>query len=315
MPRVTRWSQLTAGVVTLVAVIAASAAVLVFARVGALHGPTTTIYMATDRASRVIGGTEVWLGGEKVGVVDRVSFRPVGVDTTQRVLITMRILNPYMAYIRRNSTVQIRSGTTLIGAPVVFITVGTPAAPPLDAGDTLFAMSQYEAQPATVGMSAIGDSVLTVIRGAREVRVKLDTTWRVVRGVQQYTVRDIGAVQRALAGFHGRATGSAGTMALALRDTARLRGAVTRLRALADSLRLAASSAHGVGRFARDTTLAGHARHAIATAEALRARLLAHAGAPTGGDSTLLLEVARTRRVLDSLVADVKHHPLRYLPF
>lgn len=314
MPRITHWSQLAVGLAALGGAIALAAGVLVFARVGALHGPATTLYLATSRANRVIQGTEVWLGGQKVGVVDEVSFRPATVDTTERVLIRMRVLNQYMPYVRRNSDVQLRAGTTLIGAPVVFITIGTRAAQPVRALDTLRGLAQYESQPASVVLSSIGDSVVAIASAMREIRAQLDTTGRAIGAVRRSSTRGVGEVTRALATFERRALRSRGSVALAVND-AGLRREVARLGALTDSLRAAAAAPHGVGRFARDSTLVLRIRETRATVQELQGRLRRYTGVPVQGDSALARELARTRRVLDSLVSDAKRHPFRYLPF
>jgi len=314
MPRVTRWSQLTIGLVALAGVIAVAGGVLVFARVGALRGPATMLYMVTDRASRVIKGTDVWLGGQKVGVVDAVTLRGVSTDTADRVLIRMRVLDQFMPYVRRNSSAQIRSGSTLIGAPVVAITVGTRATPQLHAGDTLRALTQYETQPVSADLGVLGDSVIAIVGGTRRIMAQMDTTGSAIRLLRTRSVGEVGAVARAFEAFQDRAVRSGGTVALALADTA-LRGKVAHVRAVADSLRAAARSAHGVGRFARDTTLLVHARHALATTDSLRARIARYRADPAGGDTALAAQLARTRLELDSLVSDVKHHPLRYLHF
>src|SRR6185437_2040871 len=95
----------------------------------ALHGRTTRLYLVTDVASGVLNGTEVWLAGKKVGLVRSVELRPPATDTAERIAIAMDVLDPYVRYIRRNSDVRIQPGGRLIGAPVVYIDVGTAAAP------------------------------------------------------------------------------------------------------------------------------------------------------------------------------------------
>ena len=124
MPRVEHWSQLRIGLIVLAGIIAAVAAVMLFARIGALHGKTTRLYLVTDMASGVLNGTEVWLAGTKIGLVRSVELRPPATDTAERVAIAMDVLDPYVRYIRRNSDVRIQPGGRLIGSPVVYIEVG-----------------------------------------------------------------------------------------------------------------------------------------------------------------------------------------------
>ena len=66
--------------------------------------------MVSNEASGVLQGTEVWLAGQKVGLVQDVRFMPVTNDSTERVLIQMQILSPSMHLIRKNSDVTAPAG-------------------------------------------------------------------------------------------------------------------------------------------------------------------------------------------------------------
>ena len=119
------------------AVIAAlTVAVLLFARVGGLHGKKVTLYVVTAEAPGVLAGTEVWLAGQKEGVVENVSFRRATVPGSERILIRTEFLKEALPSVRRDSYARIKSGGSLIGAPVVYISSGTTASPPLGDGDT-----------------------------------------------------------------------------------------------------------------------------------------------------------------------------------
>jgi len=63
------WRKLTGGIVALVAIIGGALAIIAFARVGSLRGDTYTAYIVADQANGIFKGTEVWLQGQKVGVV------------------------------------------------------------------------------------------------------------------------------------------------------------------------------------------------------------------------------------------------------
>ena len=58
--------------------------------VGALHGDTFRVYALVGEARALAAGSEVWLSGQKVGKVTRISFQPVSVDTSRRILIEMQ---------------------------------------------------------------------------------------------------------------------------------------------------------------------------------------------------------------------------------
>lgn len=313
MPRAARWSQLTIGLIAFAVIVAAVASVMIFARVGALHGSTTRLFMVTDRASGVIKGTDVWLGGQKVGVVTSVSLRPPATDTTERVAIAMDVLQRYLPYIRHDSDIQIQPGGSLIGAPVVYITVGTRRAPPVQAGDTLRARAQTEKHSDLADIGSLGDSIDAIAGGMRQVSHELDTTVNEVSALRARSVQQATEVQRALAGFSARALHSQGTVARGVADTAQLRREVVRLGALADSLQTAATNGSGtLGRFRRDSTLVQHAHRVLGSVDSLRGAIARYSGrAP--GDTAMANALARTHAQLDSVVADAKHHPFRYI--
>ena len=76
MPRRTRWKELVVGLIALAVVTGVALVVLVFARVGTLHGSTFRLFARTNEARGVIRSSEVWLQGQKVGVVKQVTFMP-----------------------------------------------------------------------------------------------------------------------------------------------------------------------------------------------------------------------------------------------
>src|SRR3954469_9644426 len=137
MPHQIHWRELKGGLIAGVVLAAIIFSVFAFARVGALHGKKATLYVVTDEAPGVLAGTDVWLAGEKEGLVKDVTFRPPSVDNSERLLITTEILKEALPTVRRDSYAQIRPGATLIGTPVVYISPGTIAAPGLRDGDTI----------------------------------------------------------------------------------------------------------------------------------------------------------------------------------
>jgi ABC-type transporter Mla subunit MlaD len=317
MPRANRWSDLTIGIIAFIGIAAVALGVLFFARVGALHGHKTTLYLVTDDASGLIRGTEVWLGGRQVGTVSDVSFRPASTDTAERVLIQMDVLSRYLDQIRRNSAVRIRPGASLIGEPVVAITVGTPAAPNVHENDTLHALAQLEGQreQSTTTMTALGDSLVAVAATITSLRKEVHETGTDVdrlRARSEARVREVG---RAIDRFTQRATRSRGTVSLALHDTA-LHMAVARVRAQTDSLhRLLTGTQSSIGRFQRDSTLLASMRDVRSSVATLQTRVaaLANGGALAQRDSALSTQLQQVHVQLDMLIADVKHHPFKYL--
>ena len=100
------WSELRIGLLSAAAILVAVLSILLFARVGALHGDTKQLYVTVDHAPGVLKGTDVWLLGRKIGLVKNITFRPITVDTLQRVAIETeicRILSAIREFLRRNS--------------------------------------------------------------------------------------------------------------------------------------------------------------------------------------------------------------------
>jgi hypothetical protein len=88
--------------------------------------------------------------------------------------------------------------------------------------------------------------------------------------------------------------------------------------AQADSIRfLVSSNQHSLGRFRRDSTLAGEVGR---IRDELR-DIERQAASPDGtigrmrSDSAIVRNLSRDRAVFDSLFVDLKKHPLRYIAF
>src|SRR5262245_2688022 len=144
MPRPLRWRQLVPGVVITALIGIAVFAVLTRARVGGIRGHTVRYYTAVASARDVLKGTEVWLDGQKAGLVYDVRLGPVTVDTSKRLVVALDILDQPARNLRRDSRADVRPGGTLIGAPVIYISSGTPHAEPLAVGDTIQGWSSKE---------------------------------------------------------------------------------------------------------------------------------------------------------------------------
>ncbi|MEO7217445.1 MAG: MlaD family protein [Gemmatimonadaceae bacterium] len=315
MPRAEHWSQVKIGIIALCGVIAAVTWVVFFARIGALHGDTTRLYMVTDMATRVMDGTEVRLAGQKAGLVRSVALRPPSADTSERILITMDVLNQYLPFIRRNSHVQIQPSGRLIGNPVIYITLGSKTAAAIQEGDTLRARSQIEARSAIAAASSLADSALEIAGSFTQIKSDFDTTRRDIASLRQVSVRQAEEVRSALSNFTDRALASRGTIASLVRDSAALRSQAQHLSAIADSIDVAANSRSGeFGRFRRDSSLIAVAHRTLASIAELRNGVTRYAGVSPGG-ATLRHQLDIANAKLDSLVQDAKRRPFRYLPF
>jgi phospholipid/cholesterol/gamma-HCH transport system substrate-binding protein len=313
MSRALAWRDLKVGTIALVAIVGLALSILLFARVGALHGDTTNIYVVTDDAPGVLAGTEVWLSGQKVGLVKDIHFRAVTTDTLERLAIHLEILSDQMNYIRKDAWADIRPGGNLIGSPVVFISSGTSKVRPLHEGDTLKEISTGMMRPVGDRVAALGARLGTLTdSGGKVLRLlqsQVGTAGRLVGSGWPKVTSQTDQIAR----LARRATNGEGSLGLLLNGE--LSAHVARIRAGKDSISALMTTGRGnVGRFRRDSTLQKDIAHLRGELDSLRAEYSSGAGiGKMKTDSTLTVEMTRLRAQLTLLMADIKKHPLRYL--
>jgi ABC-type transporter Mla subunit MlaD len=320
MARRLAWSDVRGGLLAILVIVAASVATLKYARVGALRGGTIRLYALVGEARGILKGSEVWLSGQKIGKVADIQFRsPSLADTATRLLLALDVLDQYRGLMHRDAEAQIRSGGSVIGAVVVYLTPGTVAAPLLRDNDTLRARAQRDLEGATVGFDAATQEFPAIMKNVKELRPQLEVTQGTLgavihegmaqRGQISATVTKVGALRSRLSGSHG-------TLGLTMSGGVRAR--VSRVLARTDSVRaLLSSSSTSLGRFHRDSTLLGEVTDIRNELTTLRAQLDEPRG--TAGrvmhDSAVASALSDAHREMGLLVADLKKHPLRYNPF
>ncbi|HUR00265.1 MAG TPA: MlaD family protein [Gemmatimonadaceae bacterium] len=315
MPREHTWSELRLGVISAAAIVAIVVLTLLFARVGGVHGKKVTLWVVTDDATGILSGTEVWLAGRKTGLVKKIEFRPPSSDTMERLLIKLETLEKELPNIRKDSWAQIRAGGSLVATPVIYISAGSAEFPQLHDGDTL----------RTRESSKIGDlasditDVMPKIKGlTTEMELLNQKVSQPTGTIGNFRTRGFPALP-AFGGTMSRLSAKAGgngTIGLAMRRN--LMGRASRAMAQTDSIRaLMASDKSSLGRFKKDTALMTKAKGVMAELDTLRGLMSDPVGqiAAAHPDSALTRELARNRALLDSLMKDVKKHPLRYINF
>ena len=313
MSRNLQWRELKTGVIAFAAIVGGALSILLFARVGALHGDTTDIYVVTDDAPGVLAGTEVWLSGQKVGLVKDIHFRPPSTDTLERLAIHLEVLSKHMHFIRRDAWADIRPGGNLIGSPVVWISSGTSKVRALNPGDTLIEISTGKMQPVGDRISALGNRMTMLAdSGGKVLRLlqsQAGTAGRLVGSGWPKVTRQTDQLAR----IARKASRGDGSLGLILHGE--LGSHVASIRATKDSIALLLSSGNGnVGRFRRDSALKNEIAHLQAQVDSLRAISASRTGiGRMKTDSALTKEMARIRVELAALMADIKKHPLRYL--
>lgn len=315
--RRTRWRTLLPGVIIATVIVALTLAVLVFARVGRLSGDTYRLFILTDAARGVIKGTEVWLAGQKVGLVTDIRFAPPGRDTLQRLAIELELRDEVRDLIRDDSFGQIRSGGSLIGAPVVYITPGTSATPALAEGDTVAAKPQVDTEGLTSAVALAGRELPIVIREAKQVREDMRRATSRLSELQDDGGVNLSVVGSRAAGITRRATAGGGTVSRMQRDSLVMARVSSAMRS-ADTIRaFLASETTSFGRFRRDSSLV----HQIASVrnEMSILRALIDQSRGTAGrlvnDKAVTDALATAERELARTIEDMKRDPLRYVRF
>jgi hypothetical protein len=316
MPRQLHWRELTGGIVAAAAIAAVTIAVLLFARVGGIHGKKVTLYVVTAEAPGILAGTEVWVAGQKEGVVKDVTFQPPTAPESERVVITAEFLAEALPSVRRDSYAQITPGGSLIGTLVVAISPGTATAPPLRAGDTVHARQSGAVANLSEDIGSVGPQFAALGAATKELADKINRPVGTIGNYRASGPADLPDVSAGMSSLSARATNGKGTIGRAMRGELRLRA--SHAMAAADSIRtLMASNKGSLGRFRRDTTFFTNANHILGEIDTLQVLLVDPVGSfeAAHSDSTLTLQLARTRTLLAALIKDAKSHPLRYIQF
>lgn len=310
-PRLT-WSKLVPGIIAIAVIVSATIALLVYGSVGRIAGDKMRLYVVTNSARGVMPGTEVWLSGQKVGVVEDVGFRAPDTDTSSRVVITMDVREKDAGQIRRNSDVRVRAGANLVGPIVVYVSAGTPESPRATAGDTLFAAAQPDVQDA---MRRLGDATRefgplmndarTVLSNVRDPNGTIGAFMRRGTGSELAQLRSqVEALGEELGGGSPARTDFLTTAKAAL-------ARVDTIRALLRSER------SSLGRFRRDTTLGRTVANVRDELASLGARLDENRGTlgRFAADSAIQGALASAQAEMALLWEDVRKRPLRYIAF
>jgi hypothetical protein len=312
MPRQLHWTDLRGGLISAAAIVALVIAIVLFARVGALHGKKVTLYVLADDGTGVLAGTEVWLAGKHSGTVKDISFRSAGGDTADRLLITAEFLASDLSHVRRDSWAQIQSGGKLLGTPVIYVAPGTSTSPGLRDGDTIRSRPKPKVLDVAGQVTRVGPEFRGLMSEVAALNKKMSSPTGTIGA---YRAQGMPAMSEAADRMSyigdrlgGGGGGRSGTLGLATRGN--LMAKASRVMAAADSMMTLVSSDRGsIGRFRRDTTLMATARGIVAQLDSLRAR------SKFGNDSALTVQLARRRVLMDSLMKDIKANPLRYIDF
>jgi len=313
------WSDVRGGLIALAAIAAVSFVVLKYSRVGALHGATFPLYVHVGEARGVLVGSEVWLRGQKIGKITSIKYQPPSSDTSERVEIAMQVLEKYRSALRHDAIAQIRNGGTIIGAPVVYLTAGTPAGAPLRPGDTIHSKPQVDVEGASGRFGTAAKEFPIIARNLKEIAGALRDSHGTAGALLNAQSRP-GPTQftQTRAELATLGAGIRSGMRQNATEREQIPAEVGRVMARVDSVRtLLASHGTSLGRLRRDSTLVSEVGDIRSELARVRASLDASQG--TAGrvlhDSAMTDAVADAHREMAALFADMKRHPLRYIRF
>jgi ABC-type transporter Mla subunit MlaD len=315
--RALRWRHLLPGVITLGVLLVTTAATLKFARIGTLRGDTVRYYASFSSARNVMGGTEVWISGAKVGRVNNVHFAPPAADTSSRVVIEFEVLKKYRDQIRENSVAHLGTGTRVMGPAILGISVGSPDALVVPQDDTIRGVPGADIQALTASYGDLAKEIPELVTNVKGLSSSLASARGTIGAFTSLDApRRIETLVDNALRLTDRVAGD-GTVGLALQRSQLMARAKTAA-AQADSVRaLLASDRASFGRFRRDSTL-------LRTVADLRDELSitsALLSTQTGSlarfrqDSIIAVQTAELSKQMTALFADIKRRPFRYIAF
>lgn len=319
MPSRLHWSDVRGGLIALAILAGVAFGILKFLRVGSLHGDTIRVYALVGEARGLSTGSEVWLSGQKVGKVIAIQFRPPAQsDTLSRILIEMELMARYRDAVHRDATAQIRSGGSIIGAAVVYLTPGTVRTIAIRDGDTLRTEAQADIEGATSKFGAATKELPAIMANVKLIMKNVQLPQTNVGAFMHDHARDrqIAIFQSRAGRLMDHATNGRGTIGLVMNGD--LGPRVSRVMARADSVRaLLASNNTSLGRFRRDSTLITEV--ADIRSELTKVQALLDEPRGTAGrvmhDTALTAALGDVQREMGLLFADIKAHPFKYLSF
>jgi ABC-type transporter Mla subunit MlaD len=293
-------------------------ATLKYARIGSLHGDTVRYFASFTSARNVMGGTEVWINGAKVGRVRTVRFAPPSADTARRVVVEFEVLKKYRDQIRENSIARLGTGTRVMGPAVVGLTVGTPEARVVPADDTIRGVSGGDVQTMAESFGEVTKDFPELRANVKVLSSSLASTRGTIGALTSLDApKRIEALLDNASRLTDRATSGNGTIALAWQRgelIARAKSATAR----ADSVRtLLASDRTSLGRIRRDSTLlrtVGEVRDELSIVSGLLAKQDGTVGR-FSQDSIIAVQMAEMSKQMTNLFADIKKRPFRYIAF
>ena len=307
-PRQTRRALLGGAILLLLGAIAGGIFLLDDV-LGALRS-TYRITVELPEAAGLVAGSAVWVGGNPVGTVETIDFRPARGDRSSAMLVTVALPGDVRPHVRRDSDARITS-ERMIGDPVLDLIPGSARTAALAEGDTLVARPRPDAAAVTRRAAALRAELDSLRAATAELTPLLARRSAGFARVE----RHLGAAQREYAALMSAIEQSPALALLGGEEIAQVTGRLEEVLA-----EVAGSLARQQERLQESGAAEGMVR-LQARADTVRAALadLQEVIRVRGGtlhrmssDSALIRAVTRARTELDSLIAEVRRNPLRF---
>jgi hypothetical protein len=315
MARRLSWSDVRGGIIACLVIAAVAFGIIKFMRVGTLHGDTFSMYAVVSEARGVMQGSEVWLGGQKIGKITRIQFLPLSADSTRRILISMEVLEEHRHALRRDAVAQIRAGGSVIGPPVVYLSAGSPHAAPLRPNDTVRTLVQADIEGSTTQFGEAAREFPIIMANVSVLRSQLQASQGTMGALMHGP--GMGELEKArvqASRLVGHITGRGGSIGPIMNGEVTNRAG--HVMARVDSVRALLSSGQGsLGRLRRDSTLMAEVDDIRNELTLVRASLDDTRGTlgRARTDSALTTALGQAQHEMSLLFADIKKNPRRYI--
>jgi phospholipid/cholesterol/gamma-HCH transport system substrate-binding protein len=306
------WRSVSGGIAALAGIVLVVFLVLTYARTGVVRGNKFRLYVAVPDASNVLQGTDVWLNGQRVGSVAHIDFAPPTAPAEERVVIATDLLTSVRDHIRLDSRASLQSGGTIIGAPVVYLTSGTPSRRVVAEGDTIRGVGKSDFEIAASRATEAVEELPAIIADTKVIMANAKAAGARVSAIAREGGRSSIASQTSR--LFQKLSSDRGSAGRLMRDQD-IRRRVSHTMAAGDSLRMLLSSRMDeVGRFRRDSSLGRSVRMLRDDVGVLRELTRD----PNGTVGRITMDSALVRGLdslfvqLNALMTDIKKNPLRY---
>ena len=316
------WRGLIPGLLIVTILVATALLILVRVGLGNIPGKKFTIYALTDEARGILRGSDIWLAGQRVGFVSDVKFLPAVSATTQpnesRILMQLAILSQYQNLIGRNSRAQVRTGTRILGNPVLHVSLGTIDQPTIVAGDTIYTLPQFDPDEMAANLEAVmalfpqmKRDLTLVLSSASHVDSIMTLIAPDPTGTRRSALQSlIVALQELIPRLD---QGSLGSFMHDSTLMTKVRSASAATTSMMGRFDIPQSS---LGRFVSDTTLIPRIDSIAVTFQSILSTYESKFNFKSGSRAEALrLEIDRLNQSLRALRDDAKRHPFRYIVF